>query len=75
MPKNNDDNKYRRELLQSLSIVSQIGFTIVACIIAGVFFGRFLDNLLGTSPWLLIVFSLFGMGAAFRSMFDFAKRK
>ena len=75
MPRNNNDNKYRRELLRSLSTVSQIGLAIVACVLVGVFLGRFLDSLLGTSPWLLIAFTLLGMGAAFRSIYDLVMRK
>ena len=74
MPHKNNDNKYQRELIRSLSMVSQIGLMIAACVILGVLSGRFLDNLFGTSPWLLIIFSLFGVVAAFKSMFDFAKR-
>jgi len=74
MPNKNDDNKYRAELIRSLSMVSQLGLMIAACIVIGVLLGSFLDNLLGTSPWLLLVFSIFGVIAAFKSLFDFAKR-
>jgi len=48
--------------------------TIVACIIVGVFIGRFLDLRLGTSPWFLLVFSLLGIGAGFKSVYDLSKR-
>lgn len=67
--------KQRREVLRSLALLSQIGITIIACVMIGVFFGRFLDNLLGTSPWLLLVFSLLGAAAAFKSIFDLTMRK
>jgi F0F1-type ATP synthase assembly protein I len=33
-----------------------------------------LDSLLGTAPWLLLVFSLLGAAAAFKSLIDMAKR-
>jgi len=70
-----DNNKHRRELIKSLSIISQIGFMVAACLFIGVMSGRYLDRLFGTSPWLLLLFSLLGMGAAFKSLFDFAKKK
>ena len=75
MPKNNDDKNYRGELLRNLYMVSQMGVTIAACLIIGVLLGRFLDNTLGTSPFLLIIFSLLGAGAGFKSIFELAKRK
>jgi len=72
-----DDNfkKQRDELLQAFSAFTQIGFTIAACVIIGVVIGKFLDDFFGTSPWLLLLFSLLGMAASFKTMFDVAKRK
>ena len=67
--------KWGGELVRALSLFSQIGFTIAACVLVGVFLGRFLDNLLGTRPWLLLVFSLLGAGAAFKSLFEFTQKK
>ena len=60
----------RHDFVKALSIITQLGFTVAACVLVGVFLGRFLDNLLGTSPWLLLLFSLLGVGAAFKSIFD-----
>ena len=70
-----DKRNERRELLTALSNISQIGILIASCVIIGVMAGRFLDNLFGTAPWLLLLFSLLGMAAAFKSMFDFLNRK
>jgi len=58
------------EVVKALSLITQIGIYIVASVVVGVFLGRFLDNLLGTSPWLLLIFSLFGIGAAFKFLLD-----
>ena len=70
------NNKNQRgELIRGLMFVSQIGITIAACILIGVFLGKFLDSYFGTSPWLLLIFSLLGAGAAFKSLFDLAHRK
>jgi len=66
--------KDRNEFLRGLSFLSQIGITIVACVLIGVLLGRFLDNLLGTTPILLLVFSFLGAAAAFKSIFDMASK-
>lgn len=71
---NGKDRKARSELMRAITAFSQIGVTIIACVLVGVLLGRWLDNLLGTSPWLLLVFSLFGAGAALKALFDMGKR-
>jgi len=69
------DRKFFNEMLRSLSTMSQMGVMMAACVLAGVFIGRFLDNFFGTAPWLIIIFSLLGVGAALKSVFDLANRK
>lgn len=69
----NDKMAGRNKALQAFSQVSQIGITIAASILVGVLSGKFLDNLLGTTPWLLLIFSLLGVGAAIKSLFDISK--
>lgn len=69
------DKKKSKELLEALSFFSHIGITMAASVLIGVFLGKFLDNLLGTSPLLLLLFSLFGAGAAFKVLFDYSKSK
>jgi len=70
------DNKKKRRgsVLRALSISSQIGVTMTACVFIGVFLGKYLDKLLGTSPWLLLIFSLLGVASALWSVFRLAKR-
>lgn len=58
------------ETIRAISYFSQIGFTIAATVIVGVLLGKYLDSLLGTSPWLLLIFSLLGLGAAMKAMFN-----
>lgn len=64
----------RREIMKALSLFSQIGVTMVVCILLGVLLGRFLDSWLGTTPWLLLAFAFLGAGAAFKSVYDLSKR-
>jgi len=70
-----DDNKKPRDgFLQAISYLSQIGITIIACIAVGVLIGKFLDSRLGTAPWLLLIFTLLGIAAAFKSIYDLSKK-
>ena len=75
MSKNNNDNdEEQSDLMKAISYFGRAAFTIAACIIVCVLIGNFLDGLFGTSPWLLLLFSLIGLGAAFKSIFDLAKK-
>lgn len=67
------DERQTKELLRALSFFSQIGITMAACVFIGVFVGRYLDSLLGTSPWLLLLFSFLGAAAAFKALFELGK--
>ena len=73
--KPNDGNKQPNEFGKALSMLSHIGVTIIVCIAVGLAAGYFLDKFLGTTPWLLLVFTLLGIAAAFKSIFDFAKKQ
>jgi len=64
----------QNDFVRALALLSQIGVTIIACVAVGILLGWFLDSLLGTAPWLLLVFTLLGIVAAFKSIFDFAKK-
>lgn len=49
--------------------VSIIGIQFPVAIALGYFFGRWLDGLFGTDPWLTIIFALFGITAGFVNLF------
>ncbi len=49
--------------------VSVIGIQFPVAIALGFFFGRWLDRQFGTDPWLMAVFSLFGIVAGFVNLF------
>ena len=69
-----DKKPQKNEFMQAMSVLLQIGITIIACLAIGIFIGWLLDRLFGTSPWLLMVFTFIGIAAAFKSIFDFAKK-
>jgi len=64
----------QNEFSRAMSFFLQISVTIIACLAVGIFLGYILDRYLGTSPWLLMVCTFMGVGAAFKSIFDFAKK-
>jgi ATP synthase protein I len=72
MPRNKGGG--RGDLAKAFAFFSQISITIIVCVAIGVFLGRWLDGLLGTSPWLLLVFSFLGVGAAFKSIIDIGNK-
>jgi len=73
----NSDNKSRKnsDMIRTLAYFSQIGVTMGATILISVLIGKYLDDLFGTSPWLLLIFSLLGAGAALKSLFNVPKNK
>lgn len=66
------NNKKRRKnseiLFSAFVYFSQVGVTMAATILVGVLLGKYLDRWLGTEPWLLLICSLLGLGAAIRSL-------
>ena len=63
-----------KAIYRALSLITTMGVSIASCVGLGVFFGWLLDRWLGTSPWLILVFSLLGVAAAFKTMFELFKR-
>ena len=58
-------NKYLR--------LSTVGLELGFSVILGLFIGQYLDGLLGTEPWLLLVFLLLGAAAGFRRLYRLLK--
>lgn len=72
-PDNRDKHPINSEILRALAHFSHIGVTMAASVFVGVLLGKCLDGLLGTSPWLLLIFSLLGVGAALKILFNLFK--
>lgn len=58
-------NKYLR--------LSTVGLELGFSVILGLFIGQYLDSLLGTEPWLLLLFLLLGAAAGFRRLYRLLK--
>lgn len=54
---------------KELARLSSIGVAFGAATAIGLFIGYGLDRLLGTSPWLTIIFALLGIAAGFLNFF------
>ena len=56
-------------VLRQLARLSTIGVSLVAATAIGLAIGYGLDRWLGTSPWLTLIFTLFGIAAGFLNLF------
>ncbi len=61
-------------LWRQLAGLSSLGITFGASIAIGAFIGIVLDRWLETSPWLTILFFLFGVAAGFFNLLKDLKR-
>lgn len=65
-----EKQKERRETAQAMSLFTQLGLRMAACIFVGVIAGKYLDRWLGTSPWLLLIFIVLGAISSFKVLYD-----
>jgi ATP synthase protein I len=65
----------KRELFQSLAMVSSMGISVVLAIAIGVWFGLTLDRWLGTKPWFFYIFLFIGIAAGFKNVYLIAGRE
>jgi len=56
-------------LLPTLGLIGQVGFVMVACILAGVLAGRYLDSILGTRPVLMLLLAAAGAGGGMATVY------
>ena len=54
---------------RKIAALSSLGLMLPSSIAVGLFMGYFLDKLLKTDPWLLIIFTLLGVASGFLSLF------
>lgn len=65
----------RSRLIRTLGFLSSVGISMVAATFIGLAMGYYLDRWLGTSPWLTLIFLLFGIIAGFRNIFILTQRE
>lgn len=54
---------------QAITLVSLIGVDMAVCVVAGVWLGKYIDGLLATNPWFLLVGLLAGLGIGVYSVY------
>jgi len=64
----------KRQLFRSLGFLSSIGISMVAATCIGLYFGIYLDEWLGTKPWMTIIWLGIGIAAGFRNIFILTRR-
>lgn len=60
--------------VKNLAYLTQVAFLMLTPIIGGVYLGNFFDVKLGTSPWLLLLCIILGVGTAFMSLYKFVMK-
>ena len=53
----------------------RVGTELLSGVLVGIAIGYFLDKLLGTKPWLMILFMFFGSGAGILNVYRFVKNE
>lgn len=64
----------KKDIQTAFTLISQIGINIAVTIFISLMIGKFLDEKLGTSPWLLITFIVLGVIASFRNLYVLAMK-
>ncbi|GHV42473.1 hypothetical protein FACS189490_11520 [Clostridia bacterium] len=63
------EEKNRKEAMNALSLITQLGVSMVIAVLIGVLAGNALDGWLHTSPLFLFIFIVIGVGAAFINLY------
>lgn len=66
--KKRDKRKEKREILSALAMITQIGLAMMTCMGLSFIIGIYIDRLLGTKFWVMIML-LIGVMASIRSLF------
>jgi len=68
------DKRQFKADLKKLAEVSSLGLMLPSSIIVGLILGHFLDKLLGTHPWLLLIFTCLGIISGLLSLLQGLKK-
>lgn len=69
-----NEKKKEGGVLKGMMYLASMGIHMVAATFLGLFVGVYLDKYFDTSPWLTIIFLLFGIAAGFKNMYDTVKK-
>ncbi len=72
---NNEGPGAKFKALTKLGELLTVGFTFALSIVIGVLTGHYvIDGLLGTAPWGVIIFTIFGVAAGFLNLYRTSKK-
>ena len=74
IPKNSGDEEKDKSVYKQLFNASTVGMALVSGMLVGGAIGYFLDKWLGTSPWLLFIFLIFGVIAGIKNAIHYMKK-
>lgn len=63
-----------KKLFRTLSYVSSVGLAMALSVGIGAVVGYYLDSKFDTGPWLFLLFTGFGIVAAFRNLYIMYKK-
>ena len=69
-PRNAHATRRAGKDFSAIALFSQLGVSMSACVLIGIFGGIWLDGRLGTSPWFLFAGCLLGTAASFKALYD-----
>jgi ATP synthase protein I len=64
----------KREVVKSLLSYSSLGIEMGLCVAIGIGIGYYLDKYFTTSPYLTIIFMIFGIIAAMKTIYQLMKK-
>lgn len=64
-----NNNSTDKNFLKNITLISQIGFSMITPILLGVYIGQFIDKKVGTEGIFTIIFLLIGVGGGFVNLF------
>ena len=62
-------NNLDKSFLKNIALISQIGFSMIAPILVGVYLGQFIDKKVGTKGVFTIILIIIGVGGGFVNLF------
>ena len=67
-----NQRKHNRDIVRALSMITQLGITMLVPIVLCFFIGRWLDGIFGTKC-IMIIMTILGILAAYRNLFVITK--
>lgn len=70
-----DLSKKNRSVLHNLSLITQLGLSIITPILIGVYLGGYIDEKVGTQMIFRMIFIIVGVAAGFLNLFKLSNKK